>query len=1076
MAADKTSTVASSFQVVPVDDAGFEEQGIQQLHQELKETPDTEKLRGLFDETQKKIETQKQVKDALDKEFKELAQAFDSLEKENYSKTNLEVNNAPASTQELQAFLRSKEDKLKELQVLLEKWRSTIKTLTERIQKFEINSQKTREEIDQLKKNRTELQVQLPQMDKLTKALQRSIEGLKLSINRIQRAANTSETENDFVEERDEVLRLRSYVPLQGVVSSGNKLSTFEQSESIGQYHQATFKNGEFKVVCDQEIAARERYIHFLEEEIKELQDLSDDLRKVSPTLGPTLDNLTQALDEITERLRELKARLKDFEDTKVQELEDTVKSLEGQINHLEEILVSLQQKGQPSEGVEIIKDLAKDYAEETIKKAVKTPGKGAVTAEGAEVAAGEAGATAVTTTATEAATTAATTAATEAATTSAPTAATTAATTVAATEVGAEIGGAVGTAAGPGPGNIAGAILGAAVGLTFGLGLTFLRWIKKHLKQLAVASAVGFYLLMQLLAQLGVIAAGGVAGAIAGLSVGLGACGLVCGFVGAVGGFGVGAVATYAGMKAIEALRSAASTSGTFVNSALTGAKSFVANVGSTAQVTVAKIAANLKLGSLGTSFGGSSAGLAAGKALATAGANFSLAPLANALGTASSILSTAITPGLLASTTGILGAAAAASIATGLFNALPQGFIEAAFVVAPQEAPGDSGQGVPTYFKVDKKANPTEVTSFNGTAITITYTYTFDPGGQPIKITDVVEEALYYKSGSCSVGQGIPLPSGWFDTNVLQGWKNQTFSTVQTKQYQFTVDAPKWTILKDSLLVNKFTVTGETTSPPVASQSQTAIATVTLGTVQGAQPYQFPINGIITTLDDDKFLRPANYQPPPPPGCTLSSTDPNCFRPHCGEMFWTGPNSGSATCPAGGIDIAPNGGLGVKSTLPGVIKYAGQAPNLGGVVYIESCGGQYRAAFIHMAWGKGGGPGFAPGVAANKIVQRGTDLGTVYQCPAGGYIDPATQIKYCDSDVKKSSGTHIHYQVLRNNQNLFFGNTSVYPFYPPITQKNDGVCSNPNAIELNVPTQPGSVSQITQTDCTGPFGGPPQ
>lgn len=202
--------------------------------------------------------------------------------------------------------------------------------------------------------------------------------------------------------------------------------------------------------------------------------------------------------------------------------------------------------------------------------------------------------------------------------------------------------------------------------------------------------------------------------------------------------------------------------------------------------------------------------------------------------------------------------------------------------------------------------------------------------------------------------------------------GGNSKTLPTTVSKSSPIKIVYEPLTIVgsqfNDSIVKNVVAVTGGSEEQ---SETVSAEADVIIGSVIDP-PYGYPMSGEIMSLDDEP----------------ISAKENNKYsnRPH-GSLGVDG-----------GIDISPRSSdIGIYSTLTGKVIRSSFDKTFGGVVQIQT--GSYIATFMHMA--DAGRP------EKDSAVVRGTKIGNLYM----------------GHDLANASGPHLHYQVLRDGRNLFFG-----------------------------------------------------
>ncbi len=261
-----------------------------------------------------------------------------------------------------------------------------------------------------------------------------------------------------------------------------------------------------------------------------------------------------------------------------------------------------------------------------------------------------------------------------------------------------------------------------------------------------------------------------------------------------------------------------------------------------------------------------------------------------------------------------------------------------------------------------------------------------------------------------------------------TLKPGQTESFSVGQIPEISFS-----GVQFNDSVINNTVTAIG-TVVGTSETQTQASIATVIIGNPKDPAPYEFPIAGFLSDIDDQPIKAPDGT------------------RPHRGWFETLGKTVD------GGTDIVGSGN--VVSTIDGIVVYAEihagkpseSNPNctnyefssgpqftggskclyqygVGGAVYIRSRVGQYLVAYLHLD---------TPQVKPGDVVERGkTVLGQIYPV-----------------ELPTTSGAHVHYQVLKNGGNLNFADSN-----------NAGLCSQ-EKIEKNVHKAGDSVP-VAPTTC---------
>ena len=275
--------------------------------------------------------------------------------------------------------------------------------------------------------------------------------------------------------------------------------------------------------------------------------------------------------------------------------------------------------------------------------------------------------------------------------------------------------------------------------------------------------------------------------------------------------------------------------------------------------------------------------------------------------------------------------------------------------------------GQGVAVVFTLKNDPIISSYPNYQGDDLVLQYKLTIKSGADPIKIVSI--NSTLKRSNSSTWSKNISLT----DTEQIPA--------NSSKEIDYSVDITGSEFI-DSNIYNQVTVVVDdlTTNN---TNTQTASSTIILGSppIDKTQPYGYPANGVITTLDADIFAD----------GHVHSS----CFL-NFSPCKWV----------SGGIDIAPRGAdTTIYSTLDGEIVKAqfirSSNPNgdVGGVIYIKS--GSYVVEYMHLDESVNGKAGH---------VSRGQPIGKIYMGTLGA-----------------TSGPHVHYQILFNNANLFFNSQSI-------------------------------------------------
>lgn len=446
----------------------------------------------------------------------------------------------------------------------------------------------------------------------------------------------------------------------------------------------------------------------------------------------------------------------------------------------------------------------------------------------------------------------------------------------------------------------------------------------------------------------------------------------------------------------------------------AIESAKTFLTNVASQGQIAFSKALTAFKESSFFGTYG-SSLSTSVANAVNGIVSTVNLSALATNVSTFfSTMASGAILPSAAIGTlaTGTIGLAVGIPVVkTMLFeDVISAALIAPADTVELREAP--DVMGTPEYLRVTKTVNPNRANMGEQ----VEYTIKIVPIAGPMQVTRVIDTIRRYNNGEdCKNGCAV---TGFSITGLPTA--GQTIDREMTVTYRYTPT------VDNSVYVNTIDVTAALVADSSVEQTRSGQAVLTVGNVPNqGQPYQFPIAGRITTLDAERF--------------DFQGTE----KTHRGVM-----NGSGSLLVDGGIDIAPSGGMGVVSTLNGTVEFSGrgtgQAAGVGGLVVITNP--LYRVAFVHLNWTD-------LQVKAGDQVTRGQSLGSVYQC-----VTPRPTDGLCDSanGVTKSTGTHLHYQVLYNGVNKNFGDSG-----------NAGLCRDVTKIERAEQTRAGSVAQYQGSDC---------
>lgn len=237
---------------------------------------------------------------------------------------------------------------------------------------------------------------------------------------------------------------------------------------------------------------------------------------------------------------------------------------------------------------------------------------------------------------------------------------------------------------------------------------------------------------------------------------------------------------------------------------------------------------------------------------------------------------------------------------------------------------------------------------------------------------------------------------------------WSQDVSVPISQTDYNVEISGPEF---KDTYVYNLVTVKAKD-NVTGKEETNTASTKVKIGSpaIQKDQPYGYPASGTITTLDAQVFDSDGHVHS-------------SCFM-NFSPCRWV----------KGGMDIAPRGGdPTVYSTVEGEVLKAqfirsdNPIGDVGGVVYIKS--GPYIVEYMHLDESVKNLSG---------SVNRGDPIGKVY----GGTLGA-------------TSGPHVHYQVLFNNANLFFNDSTIM-----------GTCANGKILPVQ-PVQYNGVSANTDQTC---------
>ena len=342
-------------------------------------------------------------------------------------------------------------------------------------------------------------------------------------------------------------------------------------------------------------------------------------------------------------------------------------------------------------------------------------------------------------------------------------------------------------------------------------------------------------------------------------------------------------------------------------------------------------------------------------------------------------------VTPGGLA---GLFGGTSSGVIATFSIGTAMIA-IGTATVLTQQNQPTNETEGPEVIFTVQKSADKSSLRNDSNDSITYTVTVINQSDNDiEVSIVDSLPGLVPDPTRAC----------GSVPTQLTKG-------TSQTICYQPYFVGPEH---NNSNLVNVVKVTANIVGDS-KKEEQTASTVTKIGDVPDDQPFGFPADGQVVSLDQTRLYAPGAIHK----GTVFSAGQFKC--PGGADRCWL----------VGGMDISGSGDTPVYSTVNGTVVYSGfdygdsnrytsstcSLPNnytlqspfgycaVGGVVEIVS--GPYTINFLHLN---------QPGVAVGDQVTRGQAIGTTF---AGA--------------LPTSTNSHVHYQIFYNSNRFDFGNSKI-------------------------------------------------